>query len=84
MTAPVPAAAGETERVRVLMDAWLRSDDAVVVLIDRTRAISYMRGFGLSPCQLELLGVQIEKNVRVLLTDAAPAADDAPSMPCPT
>jgi hypothetical protein len=73
VSAPIAERHPEADRVRRLVETWLCSDDAVMVLIDRTRAISYMRGFGLSPCQLELLGVQIEENVRVLLTDAAPA-----------
>ncbi len=67
------ARSSDTDRMQRLMAACLAADDAVVVLIDRTRAVSFMRGFGLSPCQMELLGVQIEENVRGLLTDADPA-----------
>ncbi len=73
MNLAVAARSSDADRMQRLMEACLAGDDAVVVLIDRTRAISFMRGFGLSPCQMELLGVQIEENVRGLLTDADPA-----------
>ena len=64
---------GDDHRVRTLVDACLGSDDSIVVLIDRTRAISFMKGFGQSPCQLELLGTQVERFVRQLLADATSA-----------
>jgi hypothetical protein len=36
----------------------------VIVLVDGTRTISYAHGFGVSPSQLELLMVEIERAVR--------------------
>jgi hypothetical protein len=42
----------------------LDSDDALVVLFDGRRMVSYTHGFAASPSQLELLGVEIERSVR--------------------
>jgi hypothetical protein len=54
----------DTDRVHEQVDALLDSEDGVIVLIDRSRAISYAHGFGISPCQLESLMVDIERTVR--------------------
>jgi len=57
---------GDAARVHEQVDALLDSEDAVIVLADRSRAISYAHGFGISPCQLELLMLEIERTVRNL------------------
>ncbi len=54
----------DADRVHEQVDALLDSEDGVIVLVDRSRAISYAHGFGVSPCQLELLMVEIERAVR--------------------
>jgi hypothetical protein len=54
----------DTDRVHEQVDALLDSEDGVIILIDRSRAISYAHGFGISPCQLELLMVEFERAVR--------------------
>lgn len=46
------------------IDDLLDSEDAIIILADGHRAIHYARGFGLSGCHHELLGVQIERAIR--------------------
>jgi hypothetical protein len=46
------------------VDAMLDREDAMIVLVDGSRAISYAHGFGASPDQLELLALEIERAVR--------------------
>ena len=48
------------------IDAMLDSPDSMIILIDGRRAINYVRGFGLSACQLELLATDIERLVRTV------------------
>ena len=55
---------GDIQRVQALLDRLLDSDDALLVLIDGGRTITYGGGFGLSPCQLELLALDVERTVR--------------------
>jgi hypothetical protein len=55
---------GEANRVHQQVDALLDSADGMIVLIDGSRAISYAHGLRMSPCQLELLLVEIERAVR--------------------
>src|SRR4051812_39314222 len=55
------------------VDAILDSEDSMIILIDARRAINYVRGFALSPCQLELLANDIERLVRTVTR--APAAE---------
>ena len=50
----------DVQRIYEQIDALLDSEDAIVVLADRHRAIHYARGFGLAACHHELLAVQIE------------------------
>jgi hypothetical protein len=59
---PEDKAGGVHEQV----DALLDSADSMIILIDGRRAISYVRGFGLSACQLELLAHDIERLVRTV------------------
>jgi len=46
------------------IDALLDSEDGLLVLFDGARMVSYTQGFGVSPCQLELLSVELERAVR--------------------
>ncbi len=59
---------GDAYRVHELVDQLLDSEDSLIVLVDRRRAISYAEGFGLSPCQLELVANEIERTVRSITT----------------
>jgi hypothetical protein len=54
----------DADRVHEQVDALLDSEDGLIVLVDGSRAISYAHGFGTSPCQLELLMIEIERAVR--------------------
>ena len=54
----------DANRVHEQVDALLDSEDALIVLVDGSRAISYAHGFGTSPSQLELLALEIERRVR--------------------
>ena len=46
------------------VDDLLNSEDALLVLINANRAVSYAHGFAASPSQLELLALEIEQVVR--------------------
>src|SRR3954466_6262463 len=48
------------------VDAILDSEDSMIIVIDARRAINYVRGSALSPCQLELLANDIERLVRTV------------------
>lgn len=48
------------EQVNTLLD----NEDAMIVLFDGRRLVSYTHGFAASPSQLELLDVEIERSVR--------------------
>jgi hypothetical protein len=54
----------DADRIHEHIDALLDSEDAMIVLVDGSRAISYAQGFGTSPDQLELLALEIERAVR--------------------
>ena len=54
----------DADRVHEQVNALLDSEDAMIVLIDGSRAISYAHGFGASPSQLEFLALEIEGAVR--------------------
>ena len=66
------ALGGDAERLHAVLDELLDSEDAVLVLFDGRRAVNYVNGFGLSPCQLELMAVEIERTVRT--AGAGPAS----------
>jgi hypothetical protein len=53
-----------TDQVHERVDSLLDTEDALIMLIDGGRAISYAHGFGLSPSQLELLALEVERVVR--------------------
>ncbi len=55
----------DVDRVHEQVDALLDSEDAMIVLVDGSRAINYAQGFGISPSQLELLALEIERAVRI-------------------
>ena len=56
---------GDDERlVHQLVDDLLDKEDGLIVLFDGDRMVSYSQGLGVSPCQLELLTVEIERFVR--------------------
>jgi hypothetical protein len=59
------ALGGDVHRIQEVVDQLL-DGDSLILLIDGQRAISYAEGFGLSPCQLELLTIEIEPAVRAL------------------
>src|SRR5688572_15887195 len=54
----------DVQRIYEQIDDLLDSEDAIIILADGHRAIHYARGFGLSGCHHELLGVQIERAIR--------------------
>jgi hypothetical protein len=56
----------EASGVHEQVDAMLDSEDSIIILMDARRAIKYVRGFGLSACQLELLATDIERLVRIV------------------
>ena len=58
------ALGADARRLHELLDQLLDREDAVILLFDGDRAVSYINGFGLSPCQLELMAVEIERMVR--------------------
>jgi hypothetical protein len=55
---------GDVQRIYEQVDALLDSEDGVLVLFGGGRTLSYTQGFGVSPCQLELLSVELERAVR--------------------
>jgi hypothetical protein len=54
----------DVTRVYEQVDAVLNSEDGIVMLFDGDRMVSYTQGFGVSPCQLELLSVHLDRSVR--------------------
>ena len=48
------------EQVNTLLD----NEDALIVLFDGRRMVSYTHGFAASPSQLELLDAEIERSIR--------------------
>jgi hypothetical protein len=55
---------GDVRRPHELVEALLDQEDALLVLFDGARMVSYTQGFGVSPSQLELLSVDLERAVR--------------------
>lgn len=52
------------QHVHEQVDALLDREDGLLVLFDGGRMVSYTQGFGVSPDQLELLSVELERAVR--------------------
>ena len=55
---------GDVRRIQKQIDDLLDNEDGLVVLFDGSRMVSYSHGFGVSPCQLELLAAEIERAVK--------------------
>jgi hypothetical protein len=55
---------GDVQDVFEQVNDLLDSEDALIVLFDGRRIVSYTHGFAASPCQLELVSVEIERSVR--------------------
>jgi hypothetical protein len=55
---------GDVQRIQKQIDDLLAREDGLIVLFDGSRMVSYSQGFGVSPCQLELLTVEIERAIR--------------------
>jgi hypothetical protein len=66
----------DVKRVHDRIDGLLDSEDAMVVLLDGSRAITYAHGFGISPSQLEFLALEIERVVRRVTGPATPTMRD--------
>ena len=54
----------DVRRIYEQVDALLDREDGLLVLFDGTRMLSYTHGFGISPCQLELMSVELERAIR--------------------
>jgi hypothetical protein len=55
---------GDVRRVYEQVDAVLDREDGLLVLFDGARMVSYTQGFDVSPSQLELLSIDLERAVR--------------------
>ena len=55
---------GDVQRVYEQVDALLNREDGLLVLFDGRPDGELHEGFGVSPCQLELLSVELERAVR--------------------
>jgi hypothetical protein len=58
---------GDVQRIQKQIDDLLAREEGLIVLFDGSRMVSYSRGFGVSPCQLELLTVEIERAIRTVI-----------------
>ena len=58
------ALGGDARRLHDLLDTLLDREDAVILLFEGDRAVSYINGFGLSPSQHEFLALEIEQTMR--------------------
>ena len=54
----------DARRLHELVDELLDSENGLIVLMDDARAMSFAAGFACSPCQLELVTVEIERVLR--------------------
>ena len=52
------ALGGDARRLHELLETLLDREDAVILLFDGDRAVSYINGFGLSPSQHEFLALE--------------------------
>ena len=57
----------DARRVHEQVDALLDREDGLLLLFDGDRMVSYTQGFGVSPDQLELLSVELERAVRTVV-----------------
>jgi hypothetical protein len=58
---------GDVQRIHEQVDALLDREDAILALFDGSRVVSYAQGFEVSPSQLELLSVDLERGIRNLV-----------------
>lgn len=61
---------GNAAHLHERLDQVLDSEDAVIVLIDRHASTSYYHGFGISGCQLEMFGDELDASLRRRLSPA--------------
>ena len=61
--------ASDVQRFQKQIDDLLDREDGFIVLFDGSRLVSYAQGFGVSPCQLELLTVEIERVLRNVIDE---------------
>jgi hypothetical protein len=66
------ALGGDTQRLHALLEELLDREDVLILLFDGDRAVNYIGGFGLSPSQHELIGLEIERLVRAAGATGAP------------
>jgi hypothetical protein len=71
----------DVDRVHEQVDALLDREDAMLILVDGSRAVSYAHGFGVSPSQLEFLALEIEKAVRSIAGPALNHSTDTRQSP---
>lgn len=71
------ALGADVRRVHELVDRLLDSRDGLIVLFDGERTVSFGEGFGLSPCHLELLALEIERTIRTATGEAGVDADSS-------
>ena len=62
----------DVDRLQEHIDDLLDREDGFIVLFDGSRLVSYSQGFGVSPCQLELLTVEIERAIRNVIGEQSP------------
>ena len=67
---------GDVQRINDRVDALLDREDAVLVLYDDRRVVTYAEGFGMSASQLELLGVEVERLLRNVVGRKAPSSGE--------
>lgn len=58
---------GDVNPLRERLEEVLDSEDALVLLADRRQVASYVRGFAVSGCQLEMIDRELAGLVRQLL-----------------
>jgi hypothetical protein len=58
---------GDVQRIYEQVDRLLDQDHALLVFIEGERLVSYANGFGASPCQLELLAIEVERALRTII-----------------
>jgi hypothetical protein len=57
----------DVQHIQEQIDDLLDREDGLIVLFDGSRMVSYAQGFGVSPCQLELLTVAVERAIRSVI-----------------
>ena len=67
----------DARRLHDQLDELLDREDGVIVFMDAQRLVSYVKGFGVSPCQLELLTIALERAVRQVVQPPAQAPEPA-------